>query len=134
MNIRQGLFRLWVVVSLLWVCLIGFIVSNDARKYLATRQLTVDGNVLEISGTTSRIAVKAELLQLFKRQKINGAILTASEAEETATESSQKFTSKDFPEFLFEITGVMLLVPAVLLVFGSLLLWIGAGFRRQSSQ
>ncbi len=132
MNIRRGLFRFWVGLTLIWACLIGFVVFADAQKYFKFRQLTVDGSVLEISGMASRSTVKATLLEFFKKKTINGAVLTPSEAEETATEISQKFTNKDFPEFVLQTSVLLVSVPAILFALGALLLWIGSGFRRAS--
>jgi hypothetical protein len=50
--------------------LIGFVAFADAEKYLKSHQLTVDGSVLEISGTASRSTVKAALLEFFKQKKL----------------------------------------------------------------
>jgi hypothetical protein len=122
MSMRQGLFRFWVVLSLLWGCLVGFAVFADAN--------TVAGSNLEFSGLASREEVKAAIVNLLKQKIINGAVLSPRDAEETATEISQKYTSKDFPEFALQTSSLLVSVPAVLFVLGALLFWIGAGFRR----
>jgi hypothetical protein len=133
MNFRRGLFRAWIGFSLIWVCLIGVIFFADGQKYFKPIRLTVADSNFEFPGTTSRGTVKAALLEFLKHKTIKGAVLSQNDAEQTAIEISQKFTSKDFPEFILQTSPVLVLPPAILFVFGALLLWIGAGFRRQSA-
>jgi hypothetical protein len=124
MNIRGGLFRVWVGVSLVWACLIGLIFFSDAQQYLKPIKLTVEGTHFESPGTTSRSTVKAGLVAFLKQK------FSAQMAEEDATDISQKFTSRDFPEFALQISALLVSIPAILFILGALLLWIGAGFRR----
>jgi hypothetical protein len=93
MNMRQGLFRFWVVLSLLWGCLVGFAVFADAKQYFKPISLTVAGSNLEFSGISSRGEVKAAIVNLLKQKIINGAVLSPRDAEETATDISQKYTT-----------------------------------------
>jgi hypothetical protein len=134
MNIRGGLFRVWVGLSLIWVCLIGVIFFADAQKYFQPIRLTVAGSNFEFPGTTSRSTVEAALVEFLKREKLNGSsrMPPKMDPEQDAAEISQQFTGRDFPEFAVQTSALLVLVPAFLFVFGALLLWIGAGFRRSS--
>jgi hypothetical protein len=131
MNFRRGLFRAWVVLSLIWVCLIGVIFFANAQQYFKPIRLTVAGSNFEFPGTTSRSAVKADLVSFFEREKINGSgrVPPQTDAEQDAAEISQKFTSQDFPEFALQVSALVFAVPAIVFALGALLLWIGAGFR-----
>jgi|SRR5882672_1298654 hypothetical protein len=132
MNIRRGLFRAWVGLSLMWACLIGFIFFADAQKYLQPIRLTVADSKFEFPGTTSRSTVKAALVTFFKQEKLKGQgskLPPQMDPEQDAAEISQKFTSKDFAEFVLQTSALLISVPAILFILGALLLWIGAGFR-----
>jgi hypothetical protein len=133
MNVRRGLFRAWIGLSLIWACLLGVIFFSDAQKYFQPIRLTVAGSNFEFPGTTSRSTVKAALVSFLAREKLNGSRLpTKMDPEQDATEISQKFTGKDFPEFAVQTSALLVLPPAILFALGALLLWIGAGFRRSS--
>jgi hypothetical protein len=135
MNIRRGLFRAWVGLSLIWACLIGLIFFADAQKYLQPIRLTVADSKFEFPGTTARSTVRAALVTFFKQEKLKGQGSKAPlqmNPEEDAAEISQKFTSRDFPEFVLQASALLISVPLVFFVLGALLLWIGAGFRRSS--
>ena len=66
MNFRRGLFRVWVGLSLLWVCLIGVIFYTDAQKYFQPIHLTVAKYDLEFPGMISRETVRTALITFFK--------------------------------------------------------------------
>jgi hypothetical protein len=136
MNIRRGLFRVWVVLSLIWVCLIGVIFFANAQQYFKPIRLTVAGSNFEFPGTTSRSAVKAVLVSFFEREKINGSrmVTPQMDPELDAAEISQKFSSQDFPEFALQVSVLVLAIPAIVFALGALLLWIGAGFRQPSGR
>ncbi len=134
MNIRRGLFRVWVGLSLIWACLIGLIFFADAQQYLKPVRLTVADSKFEFPGTISRSTVKEALVTFFKQEKAKGQgskLPPQMDPEQDATEISQKFTSRDFPEFALQTSALLVSVPAILFVLGALLLWIGAGFRRR---
>jgi hypothetical protein len=133
MNIRRGLFRFSVGLTLIWACLIGVFFFADFQKYFQPIRLTVADTKFEFPGTASRSTVRAALVPFLKQQKgFKGTLLSQSEAEQDATDISQKFTSKDFPEFVLQTSVLLVSVPAILFALGALLLWIGSGFRRPS--
>jgi hypothetical protein len=118
---------------LIWACLIGIIFFGDAQKYFQPIRLTVANYELEFPGTTSRSTVKAALVTFFKQEKLKGQgskLPPQMDPEQDASDISQKFTSRDFTEFVVQTSGLLISVPAILFVLGALLLWIAAGFKR----
>jgi hypothetical protein len=128
MNIRRGLFRVWVGFTLLWICLIGFIGYSDGQKYLRPFTLKTANYELEFPGTTSRETVRTALLTFFKDQRDKKSANYSGVPESDAAEISQQFRGEDFPEFLTRMATLLVSGPLVIFCLGALLIWIGSGF------
>jgi hypothetical protein len=105
-----------------------------AKEVGVQPRITVADSKFEFPGTISRSTVKEALVTFFKQEKAKGQgskLPPQMDPEQDATEISQKFTSRDFPEFALQTSALLVSVPAILFVLGALLLWIGAGFRRR---
>ena len=100
MNWRSGLFRLWLVLSVLWVLVVGYIKWADTGTVYAT---TKTGEPV--------FAVPTEFLQLF----------------DVSTPGSEEWRPH-WPRRVFAM-GVIVAPPFALLALGHILGWIGRGFR-----
>jgi hypothetical protein len=133
MNIRRGLFRVWVSLTLLWACLIGFITYYDGQNFLRPFTLKTANYQLEFPGTTSRETVRKALLTFFKNERDKRSPDYNGVPESDAVEISQQFRGEDFPEFLTRTAILFVAFPLASFGLGFLLLWIGAGFVRHAS-
>jgi hypothetical protein len=91
MNIRRGLFRAWVGLTLMWACLIGVIFFAEAQKYFRPIRLTVANYQIEFPGTTSRSTVKEALVTFLKQEKLKGGRIERTFTERTGAGRDRNF-------------------------------------------
>lgn len=147
MNIKRGMFRLWVVGSTIWIALIiavnwhgmanpwvptkAFLhvhVNGDDR-YLGFDDIT---RQIELASTHTEVQFEAQKLQLFVReqaledreQPIVASFLSSVVAERDAEISQLRFARVGWTVF-YSLIG-----PAIAFVVGAALIWIAQGFRR----
>jgi hypothetical protein len=150
MNLRRGLFRIWLVMSVIWVAIIGVYVfawvmdpyvsntvyafqtgstepgkfskySEEARVFLAEAE-KVDGRMEAINlGTTGAILYTGRNKSEDDKRKL----------AEIAHKAHQQAIYEARFLLLRDGGGLALLPPTVLLIIGSALFWAFSGFARQ---
>jgi hypothetical protein len=151
MNWRRGLFRLWLVVSAVWV-LIAVAVSVDSFRQVSAPILLHDGDQqLSFPGNTPLPNVRRAVL-LYLRQKpfdpstakpvgpspsnlrpvTDPKVLDQLNGDQ-ANVIVGDYQPRSYQPVVEEAAGIILLPPIVLLILGAAALWTISGFKSDPS-
>jgi hypothetical protein len=109
MNIRKGLLRAWLVLSLLWLMLVGVLSYGPISGSLAERYVLVPFNESQqCEGVTPDTAAGCP-----------GAIVETTDTDTIHA----RFTASVVPLAILAVAP-----PVILLLVGTLVVWIGQGF------
>jgi hypothetical protein len=145
MNWRKGFFRIWLVVSLLWVILIGSIFYEDWPSLAEKNSYVINqnGNIKPVTYDTQKIAdeaLKRGLLIAVDNPEGFSVLVDAKLDRQTQTEAVKKvrtYHEAEYPKrvtvYLKDVVLAALSVPLVLLASGFTIGWIVRGFRLVSN-
>jgi hypothetical protein len=131
MNWARGLFRAWVVCSLLWVALVAVYAPSEIRLVYAPVILHDGDQRLEFPANTPPAAVRKAVLDYLKEKfaKVapppQGFVIQYDEAANTIIAN---FQYRPLWAAVLKIIGAMLSVPAGLLLVGIAGWWVGRCF------
>ena len=137
MNINRGVFRLWTVVTVLWLLAGCALLWNS----LTVRQiLKIEGVIVSVEPHKVAIgqgATDSDLDEIFdalpwnRFAKYDPALLAKHEADRDLFKKGYQAAIQEIPRqthMLVWSSAVFLLVPFVLLALIKALVWIGRGF------
>lgn len=154
MNVRRGLFRTWLIFSVLFVLWVGRSSIEVIQKELRPKVLLPSGYSLMLPaecslarGTETKdySRLKSDEFCWYELPKFRQLYPEYSDLEDYEVlekmynraheidAKQPKFEYKDVPlpwKTLFVSIGWMLGIPLLILVFGRALIWVGEGFRR----
>jgi hypothetical protein len=121
-RMTRGLFRLWVVLSAIWVAASGGLLyvipgPSKPKECLTANSLAECSEMIHRAGRTSNLDARDTPL------KVDDAILDALSGRVTYVDKR----AFDTPPYV-GIAGFLLLPPAILLAFGVTFIWVVRGF------
>ena len=118
LRVARGLFRLWLVLSVLWIGAVGIVVWHEKNWMFKP-----DGLIL-VPGSTADICSTAK-----DEQQCFDLLRAAGKNPYTALDELDRDRSEQRRKTIQFVSTVALVPPAFVLALGSALLWAVRGFR-----
>jgi alkanesulfonate monooxygenase SsuD/methylene tetrahydromethanopterin reductase-like flavin-dependent oxidoreductase (luciferase family) len=137
MNWRRGLFRAWLLISVIWAVLATFIMSPLTEWRMANDDvsLSYDGETLIFPATLDRDKIERALVT-YIRQRWTETPRENRTREGTPEEIAARMAASHDPYSRWKRMGTIVLAvtapPLVLLCLGLALGWVGRGFRTKT--
>jgi hypothetical protein len=130
MNMRRGLFRLWVVISALWIVFGGYLSYRDLQKVSAPIQLvSPTGDKIEIPGNTSKDAARRAVAD-YIQEKIKQNFFNKFDLGKP-DDILKVYEPRSYWAVIWTSLGTMFLPPLILLTLGLAAIWTIDGFKKQ---
>jgi hypothetical protein len=140
MNWRRGLFRSWLVVSVLWISISWWAIEPISKIRIATRDEVVfhfGGQSFSFPSNTKR-----EVIERVLNDYANGRAPWEKEhpafrlsevdkpIEQRVAEAIGTYQAYSRPDLIFRAWGPIILPPLALMLMGLIIGWVVRGFRR----
>ena len=124
MNWKRGLFRIWLLITVLWVAILVSVARPDriVSTYWEHYQTASDAS--------ERLAELQEKVFLNLSEEKQNALENATQLRLDAAKILLGYARSDLVSFGFGA----IIPPAILFVFGAALFWVLRGFRAQSGR
>src|SRR6266403_1209515 len=149
MTWSTGFFRLWIVLTAVWLVATFAAMGKDEFKGLwapkAALEVVYKGDVKDTldSGAHDPEFLRRQIIEGVKR---GAALLQRTDPAEAKTQTDQANSTADEllkvladenhgrADRLYKGLGILLVPPVTLLIFGIAIAWIAAGFRRTAER